>query len=106
MSHYEPLQAMSGAFGNWTIRGSSVGHFAFAVHWLNARKLLWSSVCDKYGDWLISTADDTPLSEVRQMLAEGDMLDSCDIVDYGELTTCLHQVEEYREVAEKEGPKE
>lgn len=74
---------------NWTIRGVSIDSFVFVTFWLHARRLLWSSVLDKKGDWLVSTEDHTPGDAILQLFADGKLWDRCDVVEYGELTTCL-----------------
>lgn len=94
---------------NYTLRGCTSGYFAFCVAWLSARKLLWSCVLDKYGDWLISTEDDTPGEQILDLLAAAStqfqiapIMLNIDVVRYGELITTLESVEEYNRVAEME----
>jgi hypothetical protein len=82
--------------GNFTICGESIADFVALAQALQAHRLLWSCVCDKYGDWLISTADDTPRSELDGIIQRLSL--DVEIIEYGELTTTLGGVEEFRDV--------
>lgn len=82
--------------GNYTLRGSSIGSFAVVISVLSYFKALWSSVCDKHGDWLVSTGDDTPLKLTK---AVADLV-GCEVLDKGELVTSLESVPEYKEFLE------
>ena len=87
--------------GNYTIVGSGLDNFVETVRLLLAHNWLWSSVCDKKGDWLVSTDDDVPLDEVVAVLRASSVT-WFEIVNYGELTTCVEDVPEFNEVMEME----
>ena len=89
-------------FGNYTIRGHGVDSFCSVVVNLNNRVWLWSSVCDKFGDWLVSTLDEVPLEQLIAVIESLDI--RCDIIAYGELTASLDQVAEFSEVSQREDP--
>lgn len=78
----------------WTIRGSSHASFLDAIRGL-PHQWISTSVCDKKGDWLISTR----CVQAKQILAVLNHLKlDCDLISYGELNTTLEQVQEYAEV--------
>lgn len=85
--------------GNYTIRGATIGDFVMLCAQLQSRLMLWSCMCDKYGDWLVSTTDDTPLEEVQRILRTTGI--TADIIAYGELTTTLEGVPEFEDVVRR-----
>lgn len=88
---------------NYTLRGSGIDRFVECLTYLRERRLVRACVMDKYGDWLISTEDDTPAAVVLATLDQFELRDDVDVVRYGELTTTLESVEEYKEVMELPG---
>ena len=78
---------------NPTIFGSSTEAFASCVALLNARDALWSSVCDKKGDWLISMTDDSLTDAILGELIE--MPGVYGVSTRGEITVSLERHPEY-----------
>lgn len=76
--------------GNWILAGATIDLFARAVRLLADHAALWSCACDKAGDWVCSTQDDTPLRLVHTI---ANLLDPdgehVEIFAGGELTFLL-----------------
>ena len=84
---------------NHTIRGSSVQEYARIIPLLHGRGWLWSSICDKHGDWLVSLDDDTPVDELHDWLTRHAC--SVDVIADGEFCTLIEDVPELRSIIEQ-----
>lgn len=76
---------------NLTIIGAGIPAFAEAVAILHAEDRLWSSVCDKKGDWMISTGDDGLTPELFGKLKTLSLR----VIQAGEIATMVEDHPEY-----------
>lgn len=77
--------------GNYTVSGSTIDGFRAFISAIGDGG--WSAICDKDGNWAVSTQDDTTLDEllaaVRPVV---ERIEELEIEPYGEMTFSFHRV--------------
>lgn len=78
--------------GNYRVYGAGAARFIAVCSRLNYHGLLWTAVMDKIGDFIVGTADDTPLQLVEEVCAGfvGLRIEPC-----SELKMLIGEIEAY-----------